>query len=213
MHRGGKLSALSWKRTLGAYEPKSPREQEKQPIDKAIDLNEPTNTWNKSLAPDLKKNIVDSRLLEPAAQSLMIIKAKTVTIKAGVLIDSGAEVNHISLEFCRRNKIGTKEENTAAIMANGYYETLRTTVTPPIANIEGYTEEMRQLANTQTYDLVLRKNCDTNTRRYYTAIPIKFVSRTKWKFSRSLPLNLGTRDSYPSTWLRNASSKNKHSLQ
>ena len=71
----------------------------------------------------------------------MITKDKSAGVKAGVLIDSGEEVNYISLEFCRRNKIITKEESATAITANGNFETLRTTVTLLTVNIEEYTEK------------------------------------------------------------------------
>ena len=73
-------------------------------------------------------------------------------------MDSDTEVNHISLEFCRRNKIVTKGEGSTAVMANGFTENLRTTKYPLTINIEGYTEKLRLVANTQTYGLILRKN-------------------------------------------------------
>ena len=69
----------------------------------------------------------------------MITKAKIAGITARVLIDSGAEVNHISLGLCQRNQIIAKSETATATMANGFIETLRTTKMPLTVNLGGYT--------------------------------------------------------------------------
>ena len=85
----------------------------------------------------------------------MITRAKIAGITARVFIDSGVEVNHISLGFCQRNKIITKSETATETVANGSIETLGTTKLPLTVNLGSYTEKMRLVANTQTYDLIL----------------------------------------------------------
>lgn len=87
----------------------------------------------------------------------MITTAKIAGITARVLIDSGAEINHISLGFCQRHKIATRNETATAVMANGSTIKLRTTKLPLTISIGGCTEKMRLVANAQTYDLILGK--------------------------------------------------------
>ena len=67
---------------------------------------------------------------------------------------SRAEINHISLGFCQRDKISTKEENAAGTIANSTTEILRITEYPFTINIEWYTEKMNLEAKKQTYDLI-----------------------------------------------------------
>ena len=87
----------------------------------------------------------------------MIISAKVAGITARVLIDSGAEINHISLGFCQSHKIATRSETATAVMANGSIIKLRTAKLPLTINIGGYTEKMRLVANARTYDLIWEK--------------------------------------------------------
>ena len=127
MHERRTLSALSRKGTFGQRLPKSPRElketkntQKIKPFDPPLEL----------LLSDQNPQPPDIEPLSPAPNSLMIMQAKIAGITARILIDSGTEVNHISLGFCQRHKIATKNENATATMANGSTEKLRTTKYP-----------------------------------------------------------------------------------
>ena len=119
-----------------------------------------------TLVPDQNETLHDTEPLKPASNSLMITTAKIAGINARVLIDSGAEINHISLGFCQRHKIATRSETATAVMANGSIINLRTTKLPLTISIGGYTEKMRLVANTQTYDLILGKNGVMSTEPY-----------------------------------------------
>ena len=58
-------------------------------------------------------------------------------------------------------------------MANGTKESMSSTLHPVTVLVGGYTEKMRLEANTQTYDMILRKKGAMITRQSWIATPIK----------------------------------------
>ena len=52
-----------------------------------------------TLVPDNFVELTNTEPLEHVPYSLMILKAKIVRVNARVLVDSGAEISHISLGF------------------------------------------------------------------------------------------------------------------
>ena len=109
---------------------------------------------------------------EPSDPSLLVTQARIAGIRARVLIDDGAELNHISQEFCEKHGIVLREENYTATMANNAHQKLLSTTSPVSISLGGYTQKMRLAANPLNYDLILGKkwtsehkaiiNCYTN---------------------------------------------------
>ena len=95
--------------------------------------------------------------------SLLVVYGAINGIRAKILIDSGATLNHISRKFCEKHGIQLrKEENRIAIMANESKEAVDSTENTVSVSIKGYTESMRLVANIQRFDLILGKKWMTN---------------------------------------------------
>ena len=120
-----------------------------------------------------RKNQLINVPLEPAPMSLLITNAEFADARARILIDPGAELNHISIDYCKRHKISTKQELVTASMANGTEENMNYTLHPVTISVGGYTEKMRLAANKQTYDLILGKSGVMITKQYWIVTRIK----------------------------------------
>ena len=130
------LSTLPREGTLSKRLLKSPVELKNDIITQ--DINKvPIDPMTPTFVPDNCVEPSDTEPLEPAPNSPMILKAKVSGVNARLLIDSGGEVNHISLGFCQGNRIATKSEDAKATMASGSIESLRTTRSPLAINIGG----------------------------------------------------------------------------
>ena len=106
-------------------------------------------------------------------KGLLISRGTINGIKARILIDPGAELNHISSDFCSKNSIEVEQDNRIAIMANMTEETVNPTREPCVISIGPYSESMRLVVTRLQYDLVLGQkwlyehlakiDCSTNT--------------------------------------------------
>ena len=93
----------------------------------------------------------------------MIAEGHVNNTKANILIDSGAMLNHISLEFCEKNGILIqKEEQHVGVMANKVEQELNSTISDVTISIGSYTEKMRLVANPQNHDVILGKKWCSN---------------------------------------------------
>ena len=91
-------------------------------------------------------------------ESLLIAEAHVNHCDARILIDYGAALNHISLDFCEINGIPVREEDEhIRVMADKAEQTMISTVSDVIISIGPYTEAMRFVANPQNYDIILGK--------------------------------------------------------
>ena len=126
MHEGRPLFAMPPERPHGEGLPKRQEElsvgnntYREAPIDSTSvpktldDKNKALSCSNDSDAPSEPDDP-----FEPSDPSLLVTEARIAGIKARVLIDDGAELNHISKDFCEKHGIVLKEENYTASMAN-----------------------------------------------------------------------------------------------
>lgn len=119
--------------------------------------NEPHDTTKNEL-----NDTLHDEPFRPSTQGLLITKGYVAGITALILIDDGAEIKHISKEFCRRARIALQKENYEATIANTTKEQLESTVTKIPISIGPYTESMRLAANKLHYDVIIDKNGSAN---------------------------------------------------
>ena len=104
----------------------------------------------------------DNQFEEPET-SLMLIDGNINGIKARILVDTGATLNHLSKNFCMKHGINIQEEkNRVAVMANNSKEPVDSTGGYVTVSMAGYTENIRFAVNTQKYDVILGKKWATN---------------------------------------------------
>ncbi len=84
---------------------------------------------------------------ETSESSLLIINATMFGIRIRILIDDGAELNHISQEFCIRRGWSFEQEEHVASMAKNTHKKLMSTVHPLTLTFGRYTEKMHFAAN------------------------------------------------------------------
>ena len=168
MHERRTLPSLQAERAHGERLPKRPEElstginnNREAPIE---NTTVPLESQSKALAITSDTSSEPDDPFEPSEPSLLVTEAKISGIRARILIDDGAELNHISEEFCRKNGIILKDENYTASMANNTSQKLLSTVSPVSVSIGGYTEKLRFAANPLNYDLILGKKWTTNHR-------------------------------------------------
>ena len=195
MHQRRTLLPLSSERSYGFQLPKRQRELSDKPSNTSVpsdkiplhpkeppEPNDPSETSEPSepsepLEP-LETECVESKnpFQEPS-EGLMIVDGYVNNAKANILFDSGAVLNHISLDFCKRHNIAVQPEDThVGIMANNTEEKLSSTVSTVTISIGSYSETMRLVANQQNYDVILGKkwcnnhkavlDCETNEIRF-----------------------------------------------
>lgn len=121
-----------------------------------------------------------------------------------ILIDDGAELNHLSEDFCRRHFIATKEEDHEACMANKASQKLKSTLEPLQLSIHGYSERLRFVVCPLNYDLILGKkwttaheavlNCYTNEVKFTHRNKCHTIVATKPKSKQVVSVNAITRD-------------------
>ena len=100
---------------------------------------------------------------EETEPSLMMIEGRVNGVKARILVDTGATLNHISKEFCVKHNITIQQEkDRAAIMANNSDEPVDSTKEFVAISIRNYTERMRFAVNAQKYDVILGKKWTSN---------------------------------------------------
>ena len=73
----------------------------------------------------------------------MRVSAKIANQDASILIDTGAELNHISSSFCSRFNIPTEPSNQRCILADKTIKNLGVTRDRITVQIKGYTENMK----------------------------------------------------------------------
>ena len=142
------------------YEPIKTCEKHKQAG--TSETNEPTPTKGKPNDP-----------FYPSDEGLLVSRGTINGVKARILIDPGAELNHISSDFCLRNSIKVTQESRIAIMANMSEEKVNPTLESCVISIGPYSESMRLVVTKLQYDLVLGQkwlyehmakiDCSTNT--------------------------------------------------
>ena len=154
--------------TEGTYGQRLPKRQEELSTDNNRYREAPRESTTVPQAPQIKALEINSDTtsepedpFEPSEPSLLVTKAKISGIRARILIDSGAELNHISQDFCKKHGIVLKEEDYTASMANNTPQELKSTVSPVTISIGGYSQKMRFAANPQNYDLILGKKWTT----------------------------------------------------
>ena len=94
---------------------------------------------------------------KPSKKGLLITKGYVAGIPALILIDNGAEINHISNKFCLAAGIKLQKADFEAQMANSSKERMESTTDKVRISIGPYTESMRLAANTLNYDVILGK--------------------------------------------------------
>lgn len=160
--------------------PKRPRELSGTPDTHLVPVipkpSEPPDTLEPSVSNDPKTPIdfTDSETLSHARcietadpfefpqSSLMITKGTINGIQANILIDSGAVLNHISLEFCLKNKIPIKKEKHVALMANKVEQKVGSTEYAVVISFGPYSEKIRFVVSPLSYDVILGKKWGTN---------------------------------------------------
>ncbi len=127
-----------------------PKRPEELSINTSIDQRHiPSDCISVPIAPKLTKLPDRTPPYDPddlfkTSESRLLISNPTMSgIFASILVDDGAERNHISQEFCIRHGISRKQEQHIAPMANSTLQKLMTTVHPLIVTFGGYTETMR----------------------------------------------------------------------
>ncbi len=104
---------------------------------------------------------------ETSKSSLFITNATISGIRASILVDDRAQLNHSSQEFCIWHGISLENEQHVASMANNTHQTLMSTVHPLTVTFGGYTEKMRFASNPLNYDVILGNNW---TSKHYAII-------------------------------------------
>ncbi len=135
----------------------TPSAQSKPPENTRFTMHEPQTRDSKELCAE-SKNPFDH-----PNESLLIAEGYVNHCNAKILFDSGAVLNHISLEFCEKNGIPVREEDEhIGVMANKAEQTLKSTVSDVTISIGPYTEAMRFVANPQNHDIILGKKWCSN---------------------------------------------------
>jgi len=160
--------------------PKRPRELSKKPGENLVpvipkeppDTLEPSNSTRtlESIRPETfesisKGNVECTETEDPFAfpqSSLMITKGSINGISASILIDSGAVLNHISLEFCIKNNVAIKQEDHVALMANKVEQKVGSTEQAVVLSFGPYSEKIRFVVSPLSYDVILGKKWGTN---------------------------------------------------
>ena len=99
----------------------------------------------------------DDDPFEPAEKSLLVTTCAISGIPARILIDDGAEINQLSLEFCDKYRIPIERTDHTASMANHVTQEWKFTTNPVTVQIKGYSESMRFSVSPLSYDLILGK--------------------------------------------------------
>ena len=99
---------------------------------------------------------------ESPKHGLMLADGYVNSKRARILIDTGATLNHISIEFCEKHDILVQEEDHVGIMANKVEQSLNSTKTNVTVSIGPYSEKMRLVANPQSHDVILGKKWCSN---------------------------------------------------
>ena len=160
--------------------PKRPRELSDTPDRHIVPVipepSEPPDTKEPSVPNDPRQPIesTDSETLghegctetadpfEFPQSSLMITKGTINGMQASILIDSGAVLNHISLEFCLKNKIPIKKEKYVALMANKVEQKVGSTEHAVVVSFGPCSEKIRLVVSPLSYDVILGKKWGTN---------------------------------------------------
>ena len=129
--------------------------------------SEAKESYELSKPPDSSLNTNDcvesQNPFEQPEEGLMIAEGFVNNVKASILFDSGAVLNHVSLEFCEKNGIEVQpEESHVGITANKVEQKLKSTSSSVIISIGSYTETMRLVANPQNHDVILGKKWCVN---------------------------------------------------
>ena len=149
--------------------------------------------------------VESSNPFEVPKEGLLIAEGYVNNVKASILIDSGAVLNHISLEFCEKNGILVqKEERHVGVMANKVEQELNSTVSNVTISIGSYTETMRLVANPQNHDVILGKkwcsnhravlNCDNNDIQFWFKKTQYHITAKPLVPLKSVTINNITRD-------------------
>ena len=93
----------------------------------------------------------------PSESGLLVVNGNVNGATARILIDPGAELNHLSIDFCKNHGIAIKQEDRTAIMANNTEESVDSTKNPIALSIGPYSESMRFAVNKLQYDVILGK--------------------------------------------------------
>ncbi len=159
--------------------PKRPRELSKEndsstvPDKPTVPNESPDHSKPIEIDNDSDDCVESENPFEKPKEGLMIANGFVNNVSASILIDSGAVLNHISLEFCTKHGIFVQpEKNHVGVMANKVEQDLSSTISTVTVNMGPYTETMRLVANPQNHDVILGKKwcanhkavlkCDTN---------------------------------------------------
>ena len=102
-------------------------------------------------------------------------------IKCKIIVDLGAELNHISSDFCKHNGIEIKLESRIAVVENKSEMSVDLTLNACIVSIGQHSESMNLVVTKLLYDLVLGKNGYTNIAPRLTALLTRSISGIKVK--------------------------------
>ena len=98
---------------------------------------------------------------EPPKLSLLITSSLVNQSEARILIDTGAVLDYIDSEFCRKNGIITETTEHMARMANKTTQPLTVTKEPIEIQMKGYTDQRKLTVCPLDYDIILGKKWTT----------------------------------------------------
>ena len=107
------------------------------------------------------------------ARDRLVTEANIAGIKARIFIGDGAELNHISKDFCEKHGTVLKEKNYTASRTNNTSQKMQSTMSSVTISLGGYTETMRSAANPLKYDLILGKSGPLHIKRSSNATLMK----------------------------------------
>ena len=133
---------------------------------------------------------------DPSKNGLLVTRGFVNQVPALILIDPGAEINHLSEDLCRRAKIRTNKVPYKAQMADKSTTEIRVTRKKARVSIGGYSESFSLAACPLNYDVILGKkwcsthkariDCESNEVRFmykYKRFAIKAIDRSESEIS------------------------------
>ena len=176
MFQGRSLPSLSREGTYGNELPKSPTElsaTKHEPIDHRTTDNQETKedlqSQIKSTSVPILSTIRTSKNkssskkcetpdpFEPPKLSLLVTTSLVIQSKDRILIDTGAVLDYMGSEFCRKHGIETETTEHIARMANKSTQPLTVSKEPIEIQMKGYTDRRRLAVCPLDYDIILGK--------------------------------------------------------
>ncbi len=148
------------------------------------DCNSVPITPNITESPDSTSPYEPDDTFNTSESSLLITNATLSGIRVRILIDDGAELNHISQEFCIRHGISLKQEQYVASMANNTHQKLMSTVHPLTVTFGCYGEKMRFASKPLNFGLILTSKHNAIINCYRNEIKLEDKGKTHTAVAR-----------------------------